>query len=519
MKISNLKKFLILASLIFLSSCTSVKRHNQKLQTLIPAEQLKADVDFANRKLQRLHPNLYWYISKKDLDYKFDSLKSSINNPLKPNDFYWKLAPVIAQIKEGHLRLISRGKRLTKAEIKNLKLQKGLLSQFNFVLDKDRIFVSDNPEKTANMSVGTEILSIKDISAKALLAKYKPLNNSDGDNETFQKYILARRWPLYFTAEFGILDSVKVETRYQNEIKSFYLKRKKITKKEKKKEELVLKKATKTEKGKTNDYNIVTKSYNRDLQFPTKDSTVAYMKIKTFSGTYSKKFYKESFAKLKKSPAKYLVLDVRNNLGGSLYEVNNLYSYLVSENFQFIEDIEVTSRNSMFHADYFSGISPLIAPFAAIGYPFYLLGTSFSTKKINGQFYLKNNGILALKKPKENNFKGKIYLLINGSSFSAASIISAKLKGEKRAILVGEETGGANDGTVAGRYSTEKLPHSKLQLPIGLMLIKPHIEFTHTKKGVLPDLEIIPSLDEVLQKKDVQLEWVMDDIKRNLVGN
>ncbi len=509
-----MKKILLFAFLISLTSCASVIKHNEKLEKLIPAEQLKEDVDFAYEKLQKLHPNLYWYISKKDLDYKFDSLKTTINKSLKPNDFYWKLAPVIAQIKEGHLRLYSRGKRLTKAEIKHLKTQKGLLSQFNFVLDEDRIFVIDNPEKVLNMNVGTEILSIKDIPAKELLEKYKPVNNSDGENETFQKYILARRWPLHFTAEFGILDSVKLETKYQNELKTFYLKREKITKEEKKKEETILKKATKTQKGKTNDYNVVTKSYNRDLQFPTKDSTVAYMKIKTFSGTYSKKFYKESFAILKKSPAKYLVLDVRNNLGGSLYEINNLYSYFVSENFQFIDDIEVTSRNSMFQADYFRGMSPFLAPFAAIGYPFYLVGTAFSTKKVNDQFFLKNNGIFALKKPKENNFKGKIYVLINGSSFSAASILPSKLKNDKRAFLVGEETGGANDGTVAGRYSTEKLPHSKLQLPIGLMLIKPHINFTETKKGVTPDLELIPTLEEVLQKKDIQLDWVMNDIEK-----
>ena len=509
-----MKKILFLIFLISLTSCTSVKRHNEKLEMLIAPEKLKDDVDFAYKKLQKLHPNLYWYISKKDLDQKFDSLKMTLNKPLKPNDFYWKIAPVIAQIKEGHLRLYSRGKRLTKPEIKNLKAQKGLLSQFNFVLDHDRIFVIDNADKVPNMNVGTEILSIKDIPAKELLEKYKPVNNSDGENETFQKYILARRWPLHFTAEFGILDSVKLETKYQNELKTFYLKREKITKEEKKKEESATKKVTKTEKGKTNDYNVMTKTYNRDLQFPTKDSTIAYMKIKTFSGTYSKKFYKESFAALKKSPAKYLVLDVRNNLGGSLYEINNLYSYLVSENFQFIDDIEVTSRNSMFQADYFKGMSPFFVPFAAVGYPFYLAGTAFATKKVDDQFYLKNNGIFALKKPKENNFEGKIYVLINGSSFSAASILPAKLKGENRAIIVGEETGGANDGTVAGRFSTEKLPNSKLQLPIGLMLIKPHIDFTNTKKGVGPDVEIIPTLNEVLQKKDIQLDWIMKDIDK-----
>lgn len=493
-----------------------MKKYNEKLEKTIAPEKLREDVDFAHRKLQQLHPNLYWYISKEKLDFKFDSIKTTLNKPLKPNEFHQKLAPIIAEVREGHLQLYPRGKRLTRKEIKNLEKQKGLLSRYNFVLEDDRIFVKDNADKIPNMEVGTEILAIKDIPAKNLLQKYRPFVTSDGYNETFHKYMLALRWPNYFTAEYGILDSVKVESKYQNELKTFYLTREKITKEEKKITEKKAKKITKSESGKTRDYNVVTKSFNRDLQFPKKDSTVAYMKIKTFSGTYSKKFYKESFATLKNSKAKYLILDIRNNLGGSLSEINNLYSYLVAEEFKFINDIEVTSRSAMFHANFFREIPIVFKPVAAIGYPFYLVGTAFSVKKEKEKFLLKNNGIFSLKKPKKNHFEGKVYVLINGSSFSAASILPSKLKDEKRAFLVGEETGGANDGTVAGRYSTEKLPNSKLYLPIGLMLIQPNIDFTHTKKGVLPDEEIILTTQQILEKKDLQLDWIMNDIENTL---
>ena len=46
------------------------------------------------------------------------------------------------------------------------------------------------------------------------------------------------------------------------------------------------------------------------------------------------------------------------------------------------------------------------------------------------------------------------------------------------------------------------------------MLIIPRINFTNTKKGVTQNVEIIPTLQEVLQKKDVQLDWVMQDIEK-----
>ena len=497
-------------------SCISVKQYNKHLETNIAPEKLKDDVDYTYKKLKQLHPQLYWFIDKEDLDKQFDSLKSTLNSPLKPSEFYAKLQPVIAKIKEGHLGLKIPSKRYTKKELKNLELQKGLFGRMNYVVNENRIFVKDNADKFENIKVGTEILKIKDQPVKEYLDKYSPLITSDGFNTTYQKYAMARRWPIYFTIENGILDSVSIETKLGSDVKKFYIHREKITKEEKKKEEQNQKKLTKTETGKTKDYNVQTRSYNRDLQFLDKDSTIAYMKIKTFSGTYSKKFYKQSFAKLKTLNAKYLIIDIRDNLGGSVAEINNLYSYLTNqEKFEFLKDIEITKRQSMLEADYFKNIPTVIKPLAFITYPLYFTGSLFSTKKRNDKIYLRNNGIFSLKKQKSNHFDGKIYILINGSSFSASSTIASKLKADQRATLVGEETGGANDGTVAGRYATKKLPNSKLKLPIGLMLIQPNIELTNTKKGVTPNVEIIPSLNEILQKRDPQLDWIMNDIKEN----
>jgi glucose-6-phosphate 1-dehydrogenase len=100
-------------------SCTSVKEYNKKIEEPIPIVKLKQDVDFANKKLQKFHPNLYWYITKNQLDYKFDSLKQTIKQPLKPSEFYLKLAPIIADVREGHLRLVPLEKNSPKRKPKN----------------------------------------------------------------------------------------------------------------------------------------------------------------------------------------------------------------------------------------------------------------------------------------------------------------------------------------------------------------------------------------------------------------
>src|SRR5665647_1798558 len=87
---------------LMLHGCVSVDKFNAQIDKPRSAHDLKQDVDYIQHKLKKLHPDLYHYISKKDLDYKFDSLRSSITTPLTSNDFYFRLSPVIASIRQGH---------------------------------------------------------------------------------------------------------------------------------------------------------------------------------------------------------------------------------------------------------------------------------------------------------------------------------------------------------------------------------------------------------------------------------
>lgn len=45
------------------------------------------------------------------------------------------------------------------------------------------------------------------------------------------------------------------------------------------------------------------------------------------------------------------------------------------------------------------------------------------------------------------------------------------------------------------------------------MLIEPDIQFSNTKKGVIPDIEIIPTKEDIFSNNDVQLNWILKDIE------
>ncbi|KMQ64723.1 peptidase S41 [Chryseobacterium angstadtii] len=505
-----MKNYSIILLAAALSSCTSIRRHNEQRATCIEPEELKQDVDYAYLKLQQMHPQLYWYISKQELDHKFDSLKETIDQPLTPLQFYFKLQPVIADIREGHLALRIPRKKFTKKQIKDLEHKKGMFSRFEYYIKDNRLFIIQNKDSIENIQPGTEVLAINTIPVSEYLKKYRDLISSDGYNTTFQDYFLKDVFFNFYTAENGFSDTASIETLYNSEKKLYTLHRESKSKNDldhdKQQEKRTFEK-------KVNDYVASSNSYNRNFQFLDKDSTTAYIKVKSFSRDYSDKFYKEAFEKIKKAGSQYLIIDVRNNYGGSLHEINNLYSYLAPEPYVLIKPSQLTSRTTPLKTNYFRKSSPFQYAFKSLVYPTYVFAQTFSTYKKDGKVYYKMKADQPTK-PNKNAFHGKVFVLINGGSFSASSIITAKLKYDKRAVLVGEETGGANDGTVAGFYSYQKLPHSKINLPIGLLLVQPNIDFVNAKKGVTPDITIPESMQDIIDHKDPQLDWIKNEIAK-----
>lgn len=494
-----MKISLILPGLFFLWSCSSVTSSEQQERPPIPPDQLKKDVDYAYDKLKEMHPQLYRYTTRKDLDRRIDSLKATIDKPLTPVEFYFKLQPVITTIREGHLSLAIPFDKLKK-DFRGKKL----FNYFKYYIKGNHMYIVENKDSIHQIKPGTEILSINDIPVTSYINKYKNLISSDGRNTTFIPYYLKDTFFCFFSMENGFLDQVKFETLYNNKKQTYVLERETQSEEEKEK---FRNQTTASKIG----YHCST---NRHFQFLDHDNSIAYINIKKFSDNNSDKFYKETFERIKEANSSYLILDIRNNYGGSLQEINNLYSYLASEPFTLIKPSRLNSGFTPLKTNYFKKSTPLEYALKGITYPtYFFLKTLHTYKGKDGRFYYKIKAD-KVTKPNKNAFKGKIFVLINGGSYSASSIISSKLKFDKKAVLVGEETGGANDGTVAGFYSYQILPNSKLTLPIGLLLVNPNITLTNSQRGVIPDVPIGETLQDIINKKDVQLNWVKDEIKK-----
>jgi len=507
----------------------SVKHYNAQISSLHAVSELHQDVDKAYSQLQRLHPKLYQFVSKEVLDSKFESLKNDIDRPMGSAEFYERLARVLKEVRQGHLMSRPPTIRYTKAQLKALNKLKFEFNDLDFEILEDKLWVKGTLGKDSTI-VGDEVLAFDKETAKKLIVNYKELFSSDGFNTTYYDRYVGRNFSNFYYSEKGFRDSLTLLLRKNDSIyfrtfrwigKGSSIKRDSLQNTEPKKisktDKIAFKKKQKTKKkaGRKRGYVPSRDYYLRNFDFVGKDNSVAYLKILGFGQGNHKKFYKETFAKIDSAQCENLIIDLRDNGGGSLDEIENLYAYLALKPFKFINKAETKTRIPATKAMFSKrGVGLLEGTFRILAAPGLLVYDLLHFKKENGKRYYKLTKS-KLQKPHKTNFKGKIYVLTNGYSFSASSVLATNLRGTARAFFVGEETGGAYNGTVAGQSKYVTLPNSKVRMKFGMLQVESPYQIDPNGYGIKPDVEIIPTQKDRLQKRDPELDWVLEDIFSN----
>jgi hypothetical protein len=131
-------------------------------------------------------------------------------------------------------------------------------------------------------------------------------------------------------------------------------------------------------------------------------------------------------------------------------------------------------------------------------------------RKINENLWINNyeyDNSLKLKPPKVDVFEGKLYVLMNGISFSSTADLISDIKKTRNAIFIGEESGGTFEGPTGGDNIVIQLPNSKI-----MVRISPNVQIGHMYqkhpigRGVLPDYPIKYTIQDVLNGRDLEME-------------
>jgi hypothetical protein len=519
MKLLTRVCFILLIATVF-GGCAAVKKSTRDQFILYEPEQLRADVNFVYRKLQKLHPRLYEYTSKKNLDHQFDSLRNSITTPLTSSEFFFKISPVVAAVRQGHIQLLPPHLKMgLRDAISSGARGRSPLFQYSYELIDNKLYIINTLSGNNKINPGSEVVSVNNLTPDELISRFMPTQTSDGFNTTYLQRKVGKEFPNWHYFLFGRTDSLICQVKFNDSIQTqtFVRSRPKISAENAKSREQIkaerpirnLENKKRTIQG----YDYQSRSYSKDLTFPGPDSSLAILKIRDFTSGIYTSYYKTCFNLLNSVKAKTLIIDLRDNPGGQAADAKELFSYLVDTTFAFLGPAEVASKFSIVHSNYFRGNPLIVNAFLAIVYPIQLLSKGIMLLLVHrdaDQKYYLTFPESWKGEPKPNHFTGNLYVVTNGGTFSAAAILATNLKGINRATLVGEETGGAALGTVAGKMAVYQLPASKLWFSFGLAHIQPHYKYGYEGRGVLPDIRIIPTLSDRIKGTDPEIQWIRD---------
>jgi len=220
----------------------------------------------------------------------------------------------------------------------------------------------------------------------------------------------------------------------------------------------------------------------------------SYLKIRTFSsselnraGIHYSRFLANAFDDLKKKKVQNLILDLRGNGGGDDDYGATLVSYFADKPFRYFANIQVT--------DAYKGYGKI--------------------EKRNGVRYMTSHDGLDIWKPEKDRFAGKVVVLTDGFSFSTCADVAAVLHHHKWATFIGEETGGGYDGNTSGSTTSITLPNSQIQVRIPMwMYTTANIGHEFHGRGVIPDLPVQNTIDDLIQDNDPVLQKAIELFKK-----
>jgi C-terminal processing protease CtpA/Prc len=112
--------------------------------------------------------------------------------------------------------------------------------------------------------------------------------------------------------------------------------------------------------------------------------------------------------------------------------------------------------------------------------------------------------------PAPNPFLGRLFVLIDGGTFSTAADVCAQIRSRTKATFIGEETGGGFEGNTSGLNALIVLPHSGLKLKIHMYGYWNAVAGGQRGRGTLPDIAAVRTVRDVLAGTDPPLDLAIE---------
>lgn len=456
---------------------------------MISSRELLEDMAIMRQAYETLHPGLYRYNTKEQMNAHFQALEMEFGRDRTLDEAYLSISIFLAKIKCGHTyaNFYNQKKDIVAALFKK---QDRLPFYFRWL--SKRMYVTKNFSDQV-IAPGSEILAIDDVPVADILGRLLTITRADGSNDAKRVSLLevqgTDEWET-FDIFFSLFYPTSKPTRLLK-IRNFETQQiSTVEVRGLSHEERFAPLAAERAKGK-GDGPV----WSLDFL----EGNLAVLRMPTFA-LYNSKwdwrgFLEQSFAELNKRKIKHLAIDVRGNEGG-LDVGNVLVEHLGGQ-----KKAGVTYQRLVRYRK----TPPNLDSYLDTWDPSFKDWGKDAEDFKDGFFLLKSDPEPKSAKAK-TVFRGKTFVLIDAVNSSAAFQFAQMVKDNKLATLVGTPTGGNQRGINGGAFFFLRLPNSKIEVDLPLIGRFPTKEMPDA--GIAPDVLVEPSIEDIAHGTDSEMSMI-----------
>lgn len=496
--------YFVLALIIAFYSCKNKTLKQELRENSLANLELKkyskidliSDFNLLVRSLKEAHTGIYWYSTEQQFDSIVRVQKNQIHDNLNGLEFYNLIAPIVSYTKEDHCDIY-----LPK-DVSDFLETNGAYIPIAVLSVNEKIYILNNPSNAIDIK-GFELKKINGQPISKIYAELFKTFASDGYiKQSKYRWLDNIRFSTLYAQTIGQSKDIEMEVRNPDSKANEVYKLLSVNKS-------TLKKIS-------DDVGLYSELEPATIEFL--QSNTAIITFNTFydvlyeeKGMVFKNFVFDAFKKIDRLKIKNLIIDIRENGGGTEGNEDFLFSFLNNKPYKKYKDVEISSFNYSFYQ-----------------YTDYAKEEDFKEfeEDIKKEHYLADDGRILRKKGvedieplKPNPFLGNIYILTSGWTYSGGAEFSSLMKQYTNAIFIGEEVGGGFYGNTSGYGLELTLPKTKVSLDIPLLKFSLNVDKGEIGRGVIPDYPIQLTVQDYLNGNDAVLEFAKKLIKEKTLPN